>query len=701
MNSAEYVRNIVAIVVTWNGGDEAARAVASLAGQDAGRTPSGEARQLQVVAADNHSSDDTVARILAAVPGAAVLELGDNLGYGPAANRAMAAYPADAYVICNQDAVYQPGFVAALADALDADPRVGAATAQVRLAGRFVRVAGTNALDGERVLVGHDGERWRDARDGEAGVELLNSTGNQVTKSGNGLDRGWLQPVGTEFPAAVFGLHGGAAMLRAAAVEPLGGFDEGYFMYYEDTDLSWRLRKAGWLVAYAAGAVSVHAHAGSSGTESAQFVRWNRRNRLRCALRNAPFDMKVRALVRTAGAATKSALRRGSPLRQAQEPLGEGQGARAEDLVLDFTSLPSQLGGVGRYLEGLATGLAELAASGDGIARTYLVKPEHVDHFGVLDPAARIETVPEWVGKRGLRFVWEQTHLPRTVRALGGTALLSPHYTFPLQARGIRRLVTVHDATFFSDPEAHSSLKRRFFTTWIRRGVAADVQLIAPSAATAAEVERYAGTPRRPIAVAHHGVNREVFHRPSEAELAQFRAEYSVDRWVAFLGTIEPRKRVGELIDAHASLPDAPPLLISGQRGWDADAAAKLDAARADPNSRVRELGYLPLEQLRALLGGADAFVYASIAEGFGLPVLEAMASGAPVITTKLSALPEVGGDAVKYCEPRADSIANALGDLLADAPARDALAAAGEARAATFTWRRCAALHLGALRRA
>uniref|UniRef100_UPI003C795674 glycosyltransferase family 2 protein n=2 Tax=Bacteria TaxID=2 RepID=UPI003C795674 len=68
MNSAEYVRNIVAIVVTWNGGDEAARAVASLAGQDAGRTPSGEARQLQVVVADNHSSDDTVARILAAVP---------------------------------------------------------------------------------------------------------------------------------------------------------------------------------------------------------------------------------------------------------------------------------------------------------------------------------------------------------------------------------------------------------------------------------------------------------------------------------------------------------------------------------------------------------------------------------------------------------------------------------------------------------
>ncbi|WP_282851823.1 glycosyltransferase [Gulosibacter sediminis] len=689
MKSAEAVGKIVAIVVSWNGGDETVAALASLVEQDAGVTRDGDARQLQVVAADNHSGDDSVARICAGVPEAEVFELGDNLGYGTAANRAMAAYPADAYVICNQDAVYQPGFIAALADALEGDPRVGAATAQVRLAGRFVRVSEAGFEPGERVLVGHDGVEWRDAREGEAGEELLNSTGNQVTKSGNGLDRGWLQPVSTEYSPAVFGLHGGATMLRASAVAPLGGFDEGYFMYYEDTDLSWRLRKAGWRVAYVSGAVSVHAHAGSSGTESANFVRWNRRNRLRCALRNGPFDMKLRALVRTAGASAKAALR--SVRAPAAAPA-------SDHLVLDFTSLPPQLGGVGRYLEGLATGLAELDATGQSVARTYLVKPEHVEHFRALDAAAGIQAVPEWVGKRGLRFVWEQTRLPRVVRALGGTALLSPHYTFPLSARGIRRLVTVHDATFFSDPEAHSSLKRRFFIEWIKRGVRADVQLIAPSAATAAEVVRYAGEPRREIIVAHHGVNLEVFHRPSEAELAAFRAEYGVERWVAFLGTIEPRKRVGELISAHASLPDAPPLLISGQRGWDADAAAKLDAAKADASSRIRELGYLPLEQLRVLLGGADAFVYASIAEGFGLPVLEAMASGAPVITTKLSALPEVGGDAVKYCEPTAASIAAALGELLADAPVRAALSTAGAERAATFTWRRCASIHLDAL---
>jgi glycosyltransferase involved in cell wall biosynthesis len=553
----------------------------------------------------------------------------------------------------------------------------------VRLRGRFVRFTDdAEAADGERILVGHDGARWRDARPGEEGDELLNSTGNQVTRSGNGLDRGWLQPVGTEFPTAVFGIYGGAAMLRAAAVRPLGGFDEGYFMYYEDTDLSWRLRRAGWRVVYAPGAVAVHSHAGSSGTESPRFVRWNRRNRLRCALRNGPLDMKVRALVRTAGAAAKARLRGGRAR------------ASGDRVLLDFTSLPAQLGGVGRYLEGLAAGLAELDAAGEGLDHVLLVKPQHAEHFRALAPGAEVRTAPAATERTAFRFAWEQFGLPREAHRAGATVLHSAHYTFPLVARGLRRVVTVHDATFFSDPAAHTRLKRTFFRTWIRLGVRANVRLVAPSRATADEIERHAGTPRQPIVVAHHGVDHAAFRAPTEAELAEFRRAHGVDRWVAFLGTIEPRKRVGELIRAHRSLPDAPPLLVSGQRGWDADAAAELDRAARDPDSRVRELGYLPFEQLRVLLGGADVFVYPSIAEGFGLPVLEAMASGGPVVTTRLSALPEVGGDAVAYCEPEAASIARAISSLLDDPDARARLRDAGLERAATFTWARCASEH-------
>ncbi|SJM66244.1 glycosyltransferase [Gulosibacter sp. 10] len=719
----EPIRSLLAIVVTWNGGEEAALAVRSLVRQS---VPD---RALSVLVVDNGSADDTVPRCRA--EGAAVLELGENLGYGTAANRGMAFARADAYVLCNQDAIYEQGFVAGLADALDASPGAGAATAQVRLAGRFER-------DAEGGFVGHDGERWRRVEEG--GVELLNSTGNQVTRSGNGRDRGWLAPVGTEFPRAVFGIHGGACALRAAAVAPLGGFDERYFMYYEDTDLSWRLREAGWTVVYAAEAVSVHRHAGSSGTASARFIEWNTRNRLWCALRNGPFAMRLTATTRTALSAARAgvsflrargdadareaararirgalaglrgARRLAAQRRAAHEDTTRGAsrgvsgGASRADggrlpVLLDFTSLPPQLGGVGRYLEGLAAGIEEL-----GGRPRIVLRREHEAHFRALAPHAELHLAPGWIGRRGLRFLWEQTGLLRLASSVGAAAIHSPHYTFPLAA-GVRRVVTVHDATFFSDPEAHTGLKRRFFAWWIRRGTRANVRLVAPSAATAREIERYAGRPARPILVAHHGVDREVFRRPEAAEVEAFRKRHGLGEapWIAFLGTIEPRKRVGELVRAHRALckadPDAPLLLVSGARGWDADAAAELDREAGRADSKVRELGYLPLEELRALLGGAVAFCYPSIAEGFGLPVLEAMACGAPVVATRLSALPEVAGDAAEYCEPEAASIEAALRRLAERPDLRERRAAAGLRRAGKFTWARCAELHLEAYR--
>lgn len=728
------IRSVVAIVVSWNGGEVLETAVRSLREQ---RVPG---RDYRVLVVDNGSGDDSVARARAA--GAEVLELGENLGYGAAANRGMAHAGADASVIANQDAVYRPGFVAALADALDGDGRAGAVTAQVRLSGRFERVDEQDQAPGD--FIAHDGRHWRrlpaDAPAG-AGEELLNSTGNVVDRSGNGMDRGWLEPVGARFPLAVFGFHGGACALRAEALAELQtpGFDERYFMYYEDTDLSWRLRRAGWTVRFEPAAVSIHEHSASSGTASPRFVEWNTRNRLWCARRNAPRGMRRRAAARTRLAALKARLVLADPRsgdvekelaaarirgaaagfarqRPAPAPVqlapvqpspghasrgpstgqpssSAGGGSARGPVLLDFTSLPPQLGGVGRYLEGLAVGLEQC-----GERPSLVVRPEHAVRFQELAPHARIVLAPSWIARRGMRFLWEQTGLPRLVRATGAAALHSPHYTFPLGRRSWRRIVTVHDATFFTDPGAHSRLKRVFFRWWIRRGVRADVHLVAPSEATATEIGQHAGEPRRPITVAYHGVDREVFHEPDAGEVESFRAEHSLDdsAWISFLGTIEPRKRVGELIRAHRSLgPEAPLLLVSGQRGWDEDAARELDDERANPRSRVRELGYLPYAQLRVLLGGAEVFCYPSIAEGFGLPVLEAMASGVTVLTTNRTALPEVGGDAVVYAEPDAGELALALTALLEDAPARAEFRRAGLARAAEFTWRRCAVAHL------
>ena len=373
---------------------------------------------------------------------------------------------------------------------------------------------------------------------------------------------------------------------------------------------------------------------------------------------------------------------------------------RALPVLVDATSVPPNRGGVARYIAGLLDGLAALDVRVDVV-----VKPADLTWLRETAPTHRYHPAPTWTSSRPLRLVWEQLGLPGMLRRVGADVLHSPHYTFPV-LHAARTVVTLHDATFFSDPGAHSALKVRFFRAWTRLARRLARATVAPSAATVAELDRLAGRPRRPTVVAHLGVDRGVFHPPTDDELRAFRAAHGMadgDDWIAFLGTVEPRKRLPELIAAHTALtaaePATPPLLVAGGFGWDDTARALLERAGDHPGAPLRYLGYLPLEELRAFLGGSRAVVYPSIAEGFGLPVLEAMASGADVLTTDRLAIPEVGGDTVTYTDPDAVPIQDALATMLADEPAAraaraDRIARAGR-RAAGFTWAACAERHV------
>jgi glycosyltransferase involved in cell wall biosynthesis len=167
--------------------------------------------------------------------------------------------------------------------------------------------------------------------------------------------------------------------------------------------------------------------------------------------------------------------------------------------------------------------------------------------------------------------------------------------------------------------------------------------------------------------------------------------------YVLALGTIEPRKNLGRLIEAWAGLPESLrerfELCLAGASGWD---SAAVEQARSE---HVRLLGYVADEELPALYRGAELFAYPSLHEGFGLPVLEALACGTAVITSRTSSLPEVGADAARYVDPLdVTDIRAALEELLADEPKRAELAARGPAQAGRFSWRRTAELTLEAI---
>jgi glycosyltransferase involved in cell wall biosynthesis len=371
-------------------------------------------------------------------------------------------------------------------------------------------------------------------------------------------------------------------------------------------------------------------------------------------------------------------------------------------ILLDATALPPSRGGVARYVFGLTSGLASIGADQNLVI---VAQRRDIAEFARIAPQARLLPAPAAAERRPIRLAWEQSGLARAARHTRADVMHSPHYSWPVAA-GRPVVVTVHDATFFSDPAMHTPLKRTWFRGWTRAAARKASVLIVPSATTRDEIVRFTDAHPERFVIAPHGVDRRIFHPPTLDAVSAFQRAHGLgdQGWVAFLGTIEPRKNVPALVRAFANAVDGrtgeqPALVVAGGAGWDTsvEAAIKSVASR----TRVLRTGYLPEEQLSALLGGALVAAYPSLGEGFGLPVLEAMACGAAVLTTRRLALPEVGGDAVAYTEPEVASIAAALRALLDDPERRHALSRAALKRSQSFTWEACARIHLEAYERA
>lgn len=378
-------------------------------------------------------------------------------------------------------------------------------------------------------------------------------------------------------------------------------------------------------------------------------------------------------------------------------------------VLVDATSVPADRGGVGRYVDGLLSALHERQPSGEDewVAAGGLVvavQRTDVERYSRMMPGVEVVTAPAAVTHRPARLAWEQTGLPILAQQVGAEVLHSPFYTCPLRA-SCPVTVTVHDATFFTEPGHYEKSRRTFFRSAIKTSLRRAARIIVPSKATRDELIRLLEADPTRIDVAYHGVDPSAFHQPSDEEKARVRARLGLGRqqYIAFLGAKEPRKNVPNLIrgwvQAVKDRPDPPALVIAGGQGHD-DA---IDSAVADVPGHLRLLrpGYLRYADLPGFLGGALLAAYPSYGEGFGLPILEAMACGAPVLTTPRLSLPEVGGDAVAYTSEGSEQIAADLAALLDDETRRMALAKAGFDRAKEFTWASSAEVHLAAWRRA
>jgi glycosyltransferase involved in cell wall biosynthesis len=265
-------------------------------------------------------------------------------------------------------------------------------------------------------------------------------------------------------------------------------------------------------------------------------------------------------------------------------------------------------------------------------------------------------------------------------------------------------VTTIHDLTFFDHPEWHERSKVMFFRPMLRMSARRARALIAVSRHTADRL-RARLAPDAPVVIAPHGVDHTRFTpgpRGDADDLAGLEHLGIRPPYLAFAGTLEPRKDLPALIQAFAGLAPARPdlrLVLAGRDGWGATAVREA-AAASGVTTRILRPGWLPGPALAPFFRQAEAVVYPSLEEGFGLPALEAMACGAALVTTMGSAMAEVVGDAAVLVAPGdTDGLRVTLAAVLDDDALATRLRAAGPPQSAPFTWERSVALHLDAYR--
>lgn len=368
-------------------------------------------------------------------------------------------------------------------------------------------------------------------------------------------------------------------------------------------------------------------------------------------------------------------------------------------IALDLTPLQRPVTGCDRYMLEL---LGALAALGTDDAWTVFVNRDDGDRLPhPLPPTFRVVALP--FRGRAARLVFQQGILPVWLTRLGVDVLHSPSFFVPLVATRARHVVTVHDLTFFTAPALHDRLRRSAaFRAGLRASMRRADRIVVPSHAVAGALrEVMPAIAADVVRVVPHGV-AESFAAPAPDARAATLARLGLARpYLLHVGTVEPRKNVDVLLDAWERLRGAGrdlDLVLAGRSGWNvATLERRLAAARA--TGRVHHLGYVADADLPALYASACLCVFPSAYEGFGLPSLEAMACGAPVLASDAGALGENLDGAAARAAATPSALAAAIASLLDDPAARAALAAAGTARARAFRWDRAAAATLACYR--
>jgi glycosyltransferase involved in cell wall biosynthesis len=353
---------------------------------------------------------------------------------------------------------------------------------------------------------------------------------------------------------------------------------------------------------------------------------------------------------------------------------------------IDATSLPYQPVGAGNYIINLIRSLSRLSDDIQYVIFTHKSGYELIN----LPELACIEW---WIltdKKPALRLIWEQTVFPLLVKRARLDLLHSPHYTRPAWLP-CSSVVTFHDLSFLLYPRLHTVVKRLFFSVAIYLSARVADAIITVSENTRQDALRILKVPLEQVFTVRLGVSEDFKRIVDRGSLRQVQEKYKLpDKYILYVGTIEPRKNISLLLRAFRLIRQkrySHHLVIVGKLGWMYQEILHLIEG-IGLKDYVRFTGYVDSEDLPALYNLAEVLVYPSVYEGFGLPPLEAMACGTPVITSAVSSMPEYISDAGLLIQPNEEALVKALEEVLNKPDLRTHLSSKGIEIAANYSWK-------------
>ncbi len=361
---------------------------------------------------------------------------------------------------------------------------------------------------------------------------------------------------------------------------------------------------------------------------------------------------------------------------------------------IDYTPAHEQGGGIGRYVRELVSALSHLDTSTD--YRLFVAGATPSDRPTSLHANYRwcpTQITPKWLAR-----LWHRANISMPIERFTGDVDLfhATDFVLPPVRPNTRTMLTVHDLSFLRTPETAAPRLRRYLSRVVPKSIATANHILADSEATRRDIIEIYGTPPEKVSVLLSGVSSHFHPTDNPALQAQVRHKYGINDtpYLFSVGTVQPRKNYARTVEALVKLRQRGfdlQVVIAGGRGWLEDQVYEA-IEKHNMQTFVQFIGFVDDADLPILYAGASVSIFASLYEGFGLPVLESMACGTPVITSNVSSMPEVAGDVAPMVAPSdAEAIAQHVERLLSDPEVYSDVRRRGLQHVKQFTWEQSA----------